>query len=188
MVTPYVGLLAEVSPEAGLGQALLCLLVLGGILVVLCSIVLTTSSVSTTSSRSRKFSSVPDSLDTSTAATEPPAVAKVTRSPRPTKGERRERRASLRRTGNPVDVVVITAKGTEPEKGFVIDRSRGGLCLSISRSVAVGTTLQVRACHAPEALPAIQVLVRHCSEKGERWHVGCQFMERLPWSVLLMFG
>jgi hypothetical protein len=191
-VSNYNSMLAEAAQvplSEYAEQALLFLMMLGGSVVLLGSLILGGSAVSSTSSRSRKYGPVQDSLDTNkNAPTEELTAVQATCVPRLRKGKRRERRAWPRREGNPTDVLITTAKEAEPEKAFVIDRSRGGLRLSVSRPMAVGTTFHVRACHAPEDLPPIQVLVRHCSQKEQRWHVGCQFMESLPWSVLLLFG
>lgn len=98
-----------------------------------------------------------------------------------------ERRRSLRRMGNPVDVLVTETEG-EPFEGVVIDRSTGGLCLSLPRLIAAETMLKVVACHAPEGAPALAVKVRHCRQAGDRWLCGCQFVESPPWGQLLLFG
>jgi hypothetical protein len=98
-----------------------------------------------------------------------------------------ERRSSLRRMGNAVDVLVIEADGASFE-GLVIDRSTGGLCLSLPRSIPADTVLKVFACHAPKETPWLAVRVRHCRHAGDRWLCGCQFVESPPWGQLLLFG
>jgi hypothetical protein len=170
-----------------LEQAVLILFVLGGIALVLCNLVLGGSSVSSTSSRSRKYGPLQDSLDIGSDAKEQPSPTTETLLRRVT-GKGRERRTSVRRKGNPVGVVVLAGEAAKAEPGLVINRSKGGLCLSLPGPVAAGTILQVRACQAPEDIPWIRVLVRHCVAKGDRWNLGCQFTEELPWSVLLLFG
>jgi hypothetical protein len=167
-------------------QALLFLLMLGGAALILGNAVVGGSSVSSTSSRSRKHTPLVDSLDAGEANGQP-AVAKVPLLRQAT-GGKRQRRASTRRRGRPIGVVVLADEPAKAESGLVIDRSKGGLCLSLPRPVSVGTTLQVRACQAPEGTPWIGVRVRHCVERGDRWELGCQFLEELPWSVLLLFG
>jgi hypothetical protein len=97
------------------------------------------------------------------------------------------RRQSLRRNGNPVDVLVAETKGQEVE-GVVVDRSTGGLCLSLPHAVNAQTVLRVIARHAPEDSPWLIVKVRHCRQAENRWLCGCQFMESPPWSQLLLFG
>jgi hypothetical protein len=185
-------MLAEISSDVDLyeylEQAVLILFVVGGIALVLCNLVLGGGSVSSTPSRSKKYGPLQDSLDTASDATEQPSPAKATLLGRVTAGKARERRTSVRRKGNPVGVVVLAGEAAYAEPGLVLNRSKGGLCLSVSGSVAVGTTLRIRACQAPEDSPWIQVVVRHCVAKGQRWQLGCQFMEELPWNVLLLFG
>lgn len=182
----------ELSPDLDLSehvtQVLLCLFVLGGIALVLCNLVLGETSVSSRASRTRKSLPCSNALDADIVPEEPPA-ARAPLLPRVTAGMRKERRGSLRRKGNPVGVVVVFADDpAKPEPGLVIDRSRGGLCLSLPRPVAVGTKLHVRTCHAPEDLAPIVVVVRHCAARGDRCHLGCQFVEAIPWGVLLLFG
>src|ERR1044071_7549630 len=62
-----------------------------------------------------------------------------------------DRRNSLRRDGPAVEVMVMSPAfkgGSAP--GYVIDRSTGGLRLALSTGMAAGTTLQVKAKHAPD--------------------------------------
>lgn len=96
-------------------------------------------------------------------------------------------RKSLRRNGNPVDVFVAETEG-EKFQAVVIDRSTGGLCLSLPHEVKVQTVLKVLACHAPEESPWLAVKVRHCRQAADQWLCGCQFLESPPWSQLLLFG
>jgi hypothetical protein len=39
-----------------------------------------------------------------------------------------------------------------------------------------------------DQVASVRLLVRHCKQKNQEWRIGCQFMEELPWSVLLLFG
>ncbi len=98
-------------------------------------------------------------------------------------------RATLRRDGNPVEVFVSLQDGIdEPILGTVTDRSRGGLCLRVSESVPPTSLLKVRATHAPEGSPWVQLDVRRCEKQGDHWELGCRFTEDQPWNVLLLFG
>lgn len=100
-----------------------------------------------------------------------------------------ERRAVPRRKGKSVKVHVSDAGViSEPRPGWVIDRSRRGLCLVVSEPVAEGTVLSVRAVDAPDTTPWAQVEVTNNRPKGNRWALGCRFTSDLPWSVLLLFG
>jgi hypothetical protein len=101
----------------------------------------------------------------------------------------RERRTSLRRRGAPVEVLVAAKEpGQEPAKGVVLDRSRGGLCLSLGQPAASGTTLRVRVASLADEMEWVQLEVRHCRRRDERWLAGCKFVENLPWTVVLLFG
>jgi hypothetical protein len=100
-----------------------------------------------------------------------------------------QRRAHLRRCGNPVDVLIDDlGSADEPTPAVVVERSMGGLCLSLDRPVNPGTTLRVRALHAPGDLPWVLMSVKRCRQNGERWEAGCQYLDSLPLSVVLLFG
>jgi len=100
-----------------------------------------------------------------------------------------DRRQALRRGGNPISVLVNDAECQgHAIKGYVLDRSTGGLCISLSAELPAGTILSVRTTNAPSALPWIQVEVRNCRPVGKDWELGCKFVSTPPWSVLLLFG
>jgi hypothetical protein len=100
-----------------------------------------------------------------------------------------ERRAALRRGGNPVAVLISDAETrAKPSTGWVIDRSTGGLCLSVPEPVVEGTVLSVRTSNAPESIPWVQLEVKNCRLVGKEYELGCQFVRTPPWSVLLLFG
>jgi hypothetical protein len=101
----------------------------------------------------------------------------------------KEARASLRRKGRPVRLRV--AIGNPQEQSFlawVTNRSRGGLGVVVTQEITAGTTLYVQAIDAPADSPWVEVLVRGCRPKGNRWLLGCMFRQELPVSVLLLFG
>jgi hypothetical protein len=77
---------------------------------------------------------------------------------------------------------------TEPVEGLVLNRSAGGLCLSLPKAVEVGTILSVRVEVAPSTIPWVQVEVKYCLPFVARWKVGCRFKEVLSEDVLLLFG
>jgi hypothetical protein len=100
-----------------------------------------------------------------------------------------ERRSALRRGGNPVAILISDAETrAKPSPGWVIDRSTGGLCLSVSEPVVEGTILSVRTSNAPETIPWVQLEVKNCRLVGREYELGCQFVRTPPWSVLLLFG
>jgi hypothetical protein len=100
-----------------------------------------------------------------------------------------DRRTSLRRDGQAVEVVVQSPafKGGAAA-GYVVDRSTGGLRLVLSTGMAAGTALQVRAKHAPDTIPWVTVLVRSCRQSDDHFELGCEFEKTPPWNVLLLFG
>ena len=76
--------------------------------------------------------------------------------------------------------------GTNP--GYVLDRSTGGLKLALEAGMAPGSSMQIRANHAPETTPWVTVIVRNCTDTGEHFEMGCEFDKTPPWNVLLLFG
>jgi hypothetical protein len=104
-------------------------------------------------------------------------------------GSAAERRAALRRNGNPTAVLLTDAEAkTEPTPGWVLDRSTGGLGLAVGEQVEPGTLLSIRTVNAPRIVPWIQLEVKTCRAEDGCWELGCQFRKTPPWSVLLLFG
>jgi hypothetical protein len=106
-----------------------------------------------------------------------------------TYGSASERREGFRRKGGRVrgrlaDAGATAALGT----GWVVDRSAGGLCLQVARRLAEGAMLSVRPVHAPARMPWVQVEVKSCREWTGGWEVGCRFVRRPSWDMLLHFG
>jgi hypothetical protein len=100
-----------------------------------------------------------------------------------------EKRRSLRRRGSLVEVLVTDAGQTaRPVRAWVHDRSMGGLCLVLDRSITVSTILHVRAANAPISSPWVQVTVRNSRSWEGDWMHGCQFIKTPQWPVLLTFG
>lgn len=99
-----------------------------------------------------------------------------------------ERRTSIRRQGVLLKVAVADAHPQELEHGWVLDRSMGGLGLSLSKPLELGTILKVRPHGAGDVAGWVEVTVRSCQAKNEHWKVGCQFVRTPPWNILLMFG
>jgi hypothetical protein len=100
-----------------------------------------------------------------------------------------ERRRSVRRVGIPTAVQIIDPK--KPKKkigGYVLDRSSGGLRLAMEKPFSTGATLQVRPVNAPEESPWIDIIIRSCRDVGDYFETGGQFLEELPWHLLLLFG
>lgn len=101
----------------------------------------------------------------------------------------RERRAAVRRGGNPMPVVLADpADATVSLEGTVLDRSRGGLLIASPESRRAGAVLRVRPKDAPDDVAWVAVQVRHARQKDGRWLLGCAFTRKLDWSELLIFG
>lgn len=134
----------------------------------------------------------PDATPGKTAPKAPAAKKRRKPLPRPVEppvsGLLGEQRRSVRRKGNPIRVQVSIAGQPGSTTGWVVNRSMGGLGVVLRRRVAVGTRLGVRAAHAPDSVPPIEVEVRNNRPKGKYWMHGCQFTDKLPVSVLLLFG
>jgi hypothetical protein len=186
--------LAEVTLDADLSacawQGLIFLLLLGGVLFFLCYLVVGQNPVASANSRAQRLGPKLDSLKPSTNTESPPEREPQVGFKRGQHGGAPKcKRGALRRGGNPVPVLVSDL--VEPEEaiqGLVLNRSRGGLCLSVPQPIEVGRLLAVRTPDFPEGLDPVQIRVRHCSQKGDTCHLGCQFMQTHPWSVLLIFG
>ncbi|OAI50904.1 hypothetical protein AYO44_17430 [Planctomycetaceae bacterium SCGC AG-212-F19] len=100
-----------------------------------------------------------------------------------------DRRQALRRGGNPVAVFLTDAEAeSKPVQAYVLDRSTGGICLTVPEAVQAGTVLSVRAVNAPPATPWVKVEVRNCRGVGDEFELGCRFLKTPPWNVLLLFG
>jgi PilZ domain len=104
-------------------------------------------------------------------------------------GSNAEQRQSFRRGGNPVEIQVVdTSTQSVPIKGYVTNRSVGGLCLEMESPFDLLAELKIRPTNAPHIAPWVNVVVRNC-RKGERgYEVGCQFVKIPPWPILMMFG
>jgi serine/threonine protein kinase len=100
-----------------------------------------------------------------------------------------ERRGSPRRRGNLVPVLVADSPAQqEPIRGWVLDRSAGGLGLLVGEALEIGTLMRVRAERSDVAAQWVPVRIIHCRQERIRWRVGCQFVQKLGCEVLSTFG
>jgi hypothetical protein len=100
-----------------------------------------------------------------------------------------DRRGAKRREGAPTRILATSPVFKQKiETGWVLDRSTGGLRLALTKAVAPGSGLQVRAENAPDTIPWVNVIVRSCKNTGEHYEIGCAFETTPPWNVLLLFG
>jgi len=100
---------------------------------------------------------------------------------------RLDRRASPRRSGNPVPVSIVTEVLAEPFDGQVLDRSEGGLRLVVSRQTSVGMTLKVSPVNTGYNV-WVEVQVVYCLSWADRWVLGCQFVNTPSADVMALLG
>jgi hypothetical protein len=104
-------------------------------------------------------------------------------------GSATEQRRALRRGGNPVEIFIGKPEQKDNAmRGWVLDRSMGGLCLLASHELEEGSLWGVLPVNATPITPWVEVEVRSCRSVAEGWEVGCQFVKQPPWAVLLLFG
>src|SRR5262249_20408129 len=104
-------------------------------------------------------------------------------------GSRGERRTALRRKGAMVEVMLRDSEAVaDLGRGWVIDRSMGGVRMTVDDSYETGDVLSVRPVKSPGTAPWLQLEVRSCQKKGSRWEIGCQFVRQPTWNLLMLFG
>jgi len=104
-------------------------------------------------------------------------------------GSATEQRRSLRRSGNPVPVFLKSPTDKDPSwRGWVFDRSMGGIGLVVDSEFPIGTLLRVLPVHAPESTPWVEIEVRSCRQSPDGYELGCAFVKTPPWGTLLLFG
>jgi hypothetical protein len=118
----------------------------------------------------------------SSAGIEPPVAATSAES------ATADRRTSLRRRKQQTVLVINPAQSEDARRGWLLDRSLGGLGLLMDQPADEGTLLRVRATNAPSRFPWVEVQVRNCRRKENSWELGCQFLRTPSWEVLLTFG
>jgi hypothetical protein len=98
-----------------------------------------------------------------------------------------EKRGTVRRSGNAVPVLVDEGDGVLV-RGYVVDRSAGGVGVALDHSLALGTIVRVRPSKAPDTAPWVEVQVKSCRAESTEYELGCQFLTLPPFNVLLLFG
>ena len=99
-----------------------------------------------------------------------------------------ERRQSPRRWGDPIEVFVRGELTTaEPARGWVKNRSAGGLCIAVSQPVVEGTILEVRFTLAPDTIPWVRAQVKGCRSVTGRWMLHCQYLGVPSPEAVLLF-
>jgi len=100
----------------------------------------------------------------------------------------RDRRADLRRRGNPIEVDLFDPTGKFPPlSSHVVDRSRGGIGLLLQQELPIGLVLNARP-KTSSTNYSVPIEVRTCRRGRDGWVAGCQFLQMPPWNVLLLFG
>jgi hypothetical protein len=104
-------------------------------------------------------------------------------------GSPSELRKTFRRDGNPTEVLVAFGPNkSRPGKGWVLDRSTGGLRMLVDQEFQQGAILSILPSSAPNMTPWTEIEVRSCRACPDGFELGCQFVKTPTWSVLLMFG
>jgi hypothetical protein len=89
-----------------------------------------------------------------------------------------DRRSSSRHRVRQLKVLLSDATGqAPPSEGWLMNRSLGGLGLSVSESVEPGTILTVRQAAGGARAPSVRVEVRYCRMERGRWTLGCKFID-----------
>jgi hypothetical protein len=99
-----------------------------------------------------------------------------------------DRRQSLRRTSMPVRVEVVDRRYGWAERGWVVDRSTGGLGVELDVPARMGGVLDLRPLHTPGQQVWVLAVVRSCLDLADCWKVGCQFVQPQPSGVIRLFG
>jgi hypothetical protein len=92
------------------------------------------------------------------------------------------------RVRKPFPVLVLDPADAleEPYRGWVVDRSRGGVCLALNRTgLEIGNVLMVQPRSAAAALPWISLKVKNRRVGKKRVDLGCEFVQRDRWERLL---
>lgn len=71
--------------------------------------------------------------------------------------------------------------------GWILDRSLGGMCISVHEPVEAGMRLAVRRNTAPESVPWVELRVLNVREQENTWELGCEYLRTPTWEVLLQF-
>lgn len=104
-------------------------------------------------------------------------------------GSPAEKRASARRSGNPIEIYLAARERIHPPMhAWVVDRSIGGLRIRVEQQVASGTILRARPRQAPPGAPWVEIEVKSCSRDGTDWQIGCAYLQPPSWSIQLLFG
>ncbi len=100
-----------------------------------------------------------------------------------------ERRASMRRAGNPLPVLLVLADpNADPLSGWVLNRSAAGLGILLEEPLEIGHVLQIRPTTATAATAGVKARVIHCTAHRASWCVGFPFVQAPTSIELRQFG
>jgi hypothetical protein len=100
-----------------------------------------------------------------------------------------KRRQTPRGRGAPTRILILDKNGPkEPFSGYVINRSIGGLCVSLVQPLEEGSVVSVRP--AKEAFDDTwyEVEVKYCRATDTGWEMGCEFLSRASSNTMLKFS
>lgn len=100
-----------------------------------------------------------------------------------------KRRQTPRGRGAPSRILILDkTKTAEPFSGWVINRSIGGLCVSLVQPIEEGAKLNVRP--AKEIMDDVwyEVVVKYCRATDSGWEMGCEFQGRGGSQTMLKFS
>jgi hypothetical protein len=120
--------------------------------------------------------SLPEVISSVTPEEEPPATATGVD----------DRRFSPRKK-KLLKIVIRDESNDEMFTGWVLDRSLGGMCLSVQRPLEAGGLLAIRRPNAPESIPWVEMRVRNVREQESTWELGCEYTRTPPWELLVQF-
>jgi hypothetical protein len=100
----------------------------------------------------------------------------------------RDRRSSVRKWGNPVEVQIQPPNSVILLRGVVINRSTGGLAILVDDAYPTGAALMVRAVLAPAGVDWINVQVKNCRAAGKNWVIGCSYPAPPSWNAVVWLG
>jgi len=99
-----------------------------------------------------------------------------------------DRRRSIRRWFNPIEVQLISPFHDKPVHGLIVNRSTGGLAILTDVAFDADTVLGVHPVDAPAGVGYIDVYVRHSRKASKLWVIGCQYKDEVAWNVKVWFG
>lgn len=99
-----------------------------------------------------------------------------------------ERRSALRRGGSTVEVDIQIPNNDTILTGYVINRSIGGLGLTLHCELSKGSVIKIRPRTTTKMATWTSATVRSCRDDGHHYEIGVQFHHTPDWGQMLQFG